>query len=200
MDMPIGAKVYCQDELCGRSTRVVINPTTQRVTHIVVEEEAFPNSQRLVEAAQISQAGPREIHLRCTKTELERMENFFEVEYVPGVVPFASYGPQEYVLSPYVLPNALLPLEHERVPPGELAVRRGTRVEATDGAVGRVDEFLVDPATEHITHLVLREGHLWGQRDVTIPVGQIARIDRDTVYLKLDKAGVAVLPQIPIKR
>jgi sporulation protein YlmC with PRC-barrel domain len=29
--------------------------------------------------------------------------------------------------------------------------------------VGRVGEILIDAETGEITHLVLREGHLWGQ-------------------------------------
>ena len=66
--------------------------------------------------------------------------------------------------------------------------------------VGRVDEFLVDRETEHITHLVLREGHLWGQKDVTIPVSEIERIEEDTVYLKLDKEEIERLPSIPVRR
>jgi sporulation protein YlmC with PRC-barrel domain len=73
-------------------------------------------------------------------------------------------------------------------------------VEATDGHAGRVDEFLVDPANGHITHLVLREGHLWGQKDVTIPVAQIDRIEDGAVYLKLDKESIGALPAIPIRR
>ena len=91
-------------------------------------------------------------------------------------------------------------LEHERIPPGELAVHRGAQVEAKDGPVGQVDEFLVDPATGHITHLVMREGHLWGTKDVAIPVSQIGRLEEDTVHVKLDKAGIEALPVIPIRR
>ena len=64
----------------------------------------------------------------------------------------------------------------------------------------KVDEFLVDLADGHITHLVLREGHLWGQKDVTIPVSEIQRIEKDTVYLRLDKHDVEKLPGIPVKR
>ena len=37
--------------------------------------------------------------------------------------------------------------------------------------------FVADPQTGHITHLILREGHLWGQRDVVIPVNAIERIE-----------------------
>lgn len=62
---------------------------------------------------------------------------------------------------PYTIPETeMISVEYERIPPGELAVRRGARVETTDGHAGRVDEFLVNPADGYITHLVLREGHL----------------------------------------
>jgi sporulation protein YlmC with PRC-barrel domain len=93
-----------------------------------------------------------------------------------------------------------IPVEHEHMPAGELAVRRGTQVEAADGHVGRVDEFLVDPKDEHITHLIMREGHLWGQKDVSIPLSAIKRIGENTVYLKLSKDEVGALPAIPIRR
>jgi hypothetical protein len=79
-------------------------------------------------------------------------------------------------------------------------MHRGARVEATDGHVGRVDEFLVDPMDGHITHLVLREGHLWGEKYVTISVSQIARLEEDAVYLKLDKQSIEALPTISARR
>ena len=66
--------------------------------------------------------------------------------------------------------------------------------------MGWVDEFLVDPEDGYITHLILREGHLWGQKDVTIPVSEIERIEENTVYLKLNKRDVGKLPAIPIRR
>ena len=67
--------------------------------------------------------------------------------------------------------------------------------------VGRVDEFLVDPENDdHITHIVLREGHLWGQKDVTIPISDIERIKENTVYLKIDKRKIEALPTIPVRR
>ena len=51
-------------------------------------------------------------------------------------------------------------VEHEQIPLGELAVSGGAHVEATDGRMGRVDEFLVNQENGYITHLVMREGHL----------------------------------------
>jgi sporulation protein YlmC with PRC-barrel domain len=90
----------------------------------------------------------------------------------------------------------LVPVTCEPIPLGELAVRRSARVKATDGYVGRVDEFLVDPTTRHITQLVLRERHLWGRREVIVPVSEIDRIREDVVYLKLDKQAIESLPAV----
>jgi hypothetical protein len=57
-----------------------------------------------------------------------------------------------------------IPVDEEQIPPGELAVYRGARVEATDGKAGMLGEFLVNPLTGHISHLILMEGHLWGKK------------------------------------
>ncbi len=79
-------------------------------------------------------------------------------------------------------------------------MRRGARVHASNGRIGHVDEFLVDPEDGHITHLVLREGHLWGQRDVTIPIAHIERIEENKVHLKLNKRDIGKLPAILIRQ
>jgi sporulation protein YlmC with PRC-barrel domain len=201
MDIPVAADVQCTDGHGGRSTYVVLNPVTRRVTHVVVKQDSFPHLERLVPVEMVAETSPDQIHLACSQHELHRLESFVETEFVPGEFPYAAYGLDEFRLWPYVLPDdELVPVEHERVPPGELAVRRGSHVRATDGDVGRVDEFLVDRETEHITHLVLREGHLWGQKDVLIPVSEIGQIDEDRVYLTLNKEEVAGLPTIPVRR
>lgn len=73
-------------------------------------------------------------------------------------------------------------------------------MEAIDGRVGRVDEFIVNPDTGHITHMILREGHLWGDDELSVPVSEIAKIDEDVVYLKLNKKQVNALPTIKVER
>jgi sporulation protein YlmC with PRC-barrel domain len=90
--------------------------------------------------------------------------------------------------------------EYQQIQPGELAVRRGTGVEATDGYVGKVDEFVVNPENGHITHMVMREGHLWGKRDVIIPLSTMGDTREDTVFLKLDKHQIESLPTFPMHK
>jgi hypothetical protein len=51
-----------------------------------------------------------------------------------------------------------------------------------------------------VTHLVIREGHIFGRREIAIPVLQIEHIDEDTVYLKLDRQCVEELSITPIQR
>jgi sporulation protein YlmC with PRC-barrel domain len=199
MDIPVNAEVHCADGPCGRSTYIILNPMTRRVTHLVVKEKRFPHTEYLVPIDYVVEATSQLIRLRCAGHELVTFETFIETEFVSSNFP--EYIGDPYMTWPYVVPEAeTLPMEHERIPPGELAIRRGARVEATDGHVGRVDEFLVDPTNGYITHLVLREGHLWGQKDVTIPVSQIDHIEEDSVYLKLDKHSIEMLPTIPVRR
>ncbi len=207
MEIPvrIGASVECSDGPGGRCVNAVVDPVAERLTHVVVREHWFPHSERLVPIDQVAEATPEVIRLRCTRRELKAMDPFVEIEYIRTTMPVyvAELSHSSVYAFPYVVASGetLGYLEeHEHVPPGELAVRRGARVEATDGDIGRVDEFLVDPKNGHITHLVLREGHLWGQKDVTIPVSQIARLEEGKVHLKLDKRGVEGLPVIPVHR
>jgi sporulation protein YlmC with PRC-barrel domain len=103
---------------------------------------------------------------------------------------------------PYVTPERTVyePVDNLQIPEGELAVRRGTRVEATDGFVGKVDEFVINPKNGRITHLVMREGHLWGKKEVIIPLSALGDTRDDTVFLKLDKAQIEALPIFPVHR
>lgn len=198
MDIPINAEVYCADGLCGHSTYIVLNPTNEEITHFVLRELQFPNIERLVPIQLIIQSIPTKITLRCHKADLSKMDAFIKNEFLYS--DLAGYGNDPYLLWPYAIPDSTgIPIVEEQIPLEELAIRRGATVKATDGHIGKVDEFLVNPENDHITHLILREGHLWGQRDVTIPVSQIDRIEEQTVYLKMDKRAVQTLPTVPVK-
>jgi sporulation protein YlmC with PRC-barrel domain len=202
MDIPINVDVLCAGKECGRSTYLVINPVNERITHLVVAEKTFPNIERLVPVDKILASSPNSIQLRCSQSDLSNMDTFEETDFIEAgrLESSLPYG-VPYEVWPYAMYDAApMPLEHERIPAGEVAIRRGTPVRARDGQVGKVDEFLVDPENDTITHLVLREGHLWGKKDVTIPVSEIDKIADDAVYLKLDKQAIESLPTVPIRR
>ena len=202
MDIPINVEVLCAGKECGRSTSLVINPINERVTHLVVTEKVFPNIERLVPVDKILASSPNSIQLRCSQTDLSNMDAFEETDFIGAGQLEASFPYNvPYEVWPYAMYEAMpVPLEHEHIPAGEVVIRRGTPVKARDGQVGKVDEFLVDPENDVITHLVLREGHLWGKKDVTIPVSEIDKITDEAVHLKLDKDAIATLPSVPLRR
>jgi sporulation protein YlmC with PRC-barrel domain len=199
MDIPMNAKVSCTDGPCGQSTYLVLKPTNEEITHVVVSDDNYPETEYLVPIDRIVESTPDSIRLNCSREELSKMAIFNQVEFIPS----DSKGPfgNVYMLWPYVTPEAYnITFENEHIPANELAIRRGANVEATDGRVGQVDEFLINPVNDTITHMVLREGHLWGQKNISIPLSQIDRIEENTVWLKLDKKSIEALPIIPIHR
>jgi len=142
------------------------------------------------------------MELSVSAAELDEMESFVETHFIKVTVP--HYVPAGGMLAfPYAIADPrveTVPTPEEQIPPGELAVRRGAEVYATDGRIGRVDEFLVNPANCHVTHMVLREGHLWARKEIAIPISEIKFLGEQEVHLKLSKAQVDQLPEIAIDR
>jgi len=206
MEIPLKAQVECTDGVYGRSEYVLMNPLTDQVTNLVVREAAFPNTEYLVPVDVVSETIADTIQLRCSKAKLEKMHPFVKTSFIeekmPLVSPTIGDGFGTFYYLPYVTTDMTVEVaeEHLQIPPGELGVTRGTRVEATDGFVGHVDEFVVDPKNNRITHLVMREGHLWGQKDVIIPVSAMGETRENSVFLKLDKRQIESLPTLPIHR
>jgi len=204
MDIPINANVYCQGDLCGQTEAVVLNPITDQVTHIVVKEKDAPYTQRLIPIELLEQSSPQSVHLECSTHELSLQKPFIEVEYLKN--PISFYMPPNnniYYAPPLVLEDdsEVRIVKHRSIPLHELVISRGAKVHSADGhKVGHVDEFIVEKENGHITHLILREGHLFGTEDVSIPTSEIERIDDEDVHLKLSKKEIAVLPAIPVKR
>lgn len=192
MDLPLNVAVYCLDGLCGRSQAVILDSKTEEVTHLVVKRNHSPHAELLVPVDLVQEATTQMIRLNCTKDRLVDLRPFQELEIIKEEIP--RYLPDPYLMRLEFPETRWVPVRRESVPPGHVAVHEGARVEATDGRVGRLDEFLVDPATEQVTHLVMREGHLWGQRDVTIPVSEIDHLQENAVYLRLNKKQLEALP------
>jgi sporulation protein YlmC with PRC-barrel domain len=207
MEIPLQAQVECTDGVCGLSVYVLIDPVTDQVTHVVVKE-TITNMEYIVPVGVMSATIADTIRLDCSKAELEKMSPFVQTEFVQEkVLDYAGYmggtsGMGPYFYMPYVTSEIRVPIsrEQKQIPPGELAVHRGTRVEATDGYVGKVDEFVVNPENGHITYLVMREGHLWGDKNVIIPVSAMEDNGDDTVFLNINKHQIESLPTFAVQR
>lgn len=201
MELPLDVEVHCTDGRCGRSTHIILNPATDQVTHMVVRERRPSSVERLVPVSWVSTSAAEVLVLGHTLEEFSQLEPFNQTEFIYTDLPYHATDPKLTLLWPYVVPaKRMIDTQIRPIPPGQLAVRRGARVRATDGSVGRIDEFLVDSENCHITHLVLREGNLLGKKSVTIPVSEIDHIEEKVVHLKIDKSAVKMMPTIQVKR
>jgi hypothetical protein len=83
----------------------------------------------------------------------------------------------------------------ETIPFGEVDIRRDQPVRATDGDIGKVQGLVIDRGSRHITHVLLQEGHLWGRKEVAIPISAVAST-RDGIHLTISKQEVQDLPPV----
>jgi len=72
----------------------------------------------------------------------------------------------------------------------------GYHVQATDGIVGHVCDFMMDDKSWAIGQLVVKTGHRFTGNEVLIPVSTVDRISYDdsTVFVKLTKEAVEKSP------
>ena len=93
IDIPINAVVECSDGPCGQSTTLIVNPVTETVTHIVVEEKEPPHIQRLVPLAQVAENNlSGKSNWGCTEVKFKQMESFTETQFVKTWLYTPDYG------------------------------------------------------------------------------------------------------------
>jgi sporulation protein YlmC with PRC-barrel domain len=215
MRLDLDSPVRCSDGDVGELADIVLEPQTRRVTHLVVAPHNRPQDARLVPIAMLRRddAGPG-LALDGTAAEIEALEGVHESEYVrlgetpePGetwdrgieqaeALPFlaADYGTTG---TAPVDPDPHVVYSYDRVPKGEVEVRRkSTVISADNHAVGHVDGLVIDDAGGQLSHVVLEHGHLWGKREVSIPVDGIDSVRNDEIVLSLTKDQVGALEQV----
>ena len=199
----IGTGVSCSDGPAGRVSRVIVDPVAEKVTHLVVEPGHRGDLGRLV-PLDLVDGTAGEIRLGCTRAEFEQLEHALETRFIPATSGYDGYGYGRdqvgywpyYGLGAGMGAGGDTPAEMvttDAVPLGEVSVRRGDYVHATDGDIGRVQGLVIDRVSRHVTHVLLQEGHLWGRRDVAIPISAVASTS-DGIRLRISKQEVRDLP------
>jgi sporulation protein YlmC with PRC-barrel domain len=218
MRLELGTPVRCTDDTYGELADVVIDPISKRLTHLVVRaRNQDVVGTRLVPVA-LAEGGEDDsgsgISLRCTAEEVSRLEPVQEFAYLrldefPVEDPDWDVGVRDVLAMPYYEaagfganptydPDA--GVTYDRIPKGEAEIRRSSAVSSADGhGLGQVDGFLIDGEGQ-ITHFILERGHLWGRREVTIPIGAVAKVETDAVSLSLSKDEVGALPSVRVHR
>ena len=221
MRLELGNRVRCTDGAYGELADIVIDPLEKRVTHLVVTPAQREGEARLVpiQLAKGRDDEQREIELECTLGEAQGFESVHEAAYLRlgeslAADPDWDVGVEDVLAMPYYPGLGYTGLEgpYPGDPDGHVTTVLRPRAEGRGrGPVdqpshlcrrpftGRGDGFVVD-ADEHITHFVLERGHLWGRKEVTIPIGAVARLESDAVHVALSKDEIGALPAVRVGR
>lgn len=224
----IGSAVRCSDGACGRLHRVVIEPIDRVLTHLVVKPDHRERPSRLVPVGIVEPAARGTnggIGLHCSLREFETFERAHETHFLSGASGRWGYRQEQMLTWPHYrlglgggsargarasdvrtgttdAPADAGPgtLTHDPTPLGEIHVRRGEHVRATDGSIGRVQGLVVDRVDHRVTHVLLDEGHIWGQKRAAIPISAVVdlRDMADGVRVNLTKEQVRNLPPVEL--
>ena len=207
MPFRIGADASCTDGACGQVSRVIVNPATREVTHLVVDPKRRHGPGRLVPVDFVDAAAGR-IRLRCTLAEFQTLRRAEETAGVPDLDPTKhaharvqkQYGVGGIVWSVRDpdAPQAPQEVTVDYVPPGEIEVHRELTVCATDGDIGQVQGLVVEPGGHHITYVLLQQGRMRGRKEVAIPIGAVTKIGTLLIHLSLTRRQVKDLPPVDI--
>lgn len=198
MEYEIGAPVRCTDGAAGQVAALITDPVARSLAHLAVGVEHEPTGARIVPVELVRRASETGVELSCSLAELARLPVFHDVEFVPYMPDTGDAGTM--LAWPYYgLNERETAVIVDRVPAGEIEIRRGDALHASDGSVGHVGGLVV-AKDGHITHVVLEEGHLWKRKDVAVPIGAVERIDEDGIHVRLSKQELRDLPELGLER
>ena len=164
-EIRIGATAPCTDGKAGSVVALVVDPVQRSLTHIVVRQRHHLDAfEWLVPVGMVQSA----THEDITGWHDQRVGGHGAVHQERAIC--RSPPPRLCGVAERRIYVALMP---PRAAAGQWQnsmkrflrlVHRGVKVFATDGAIGEVGEFVIDPGTGHITHIVLQQGHMWHKR------------------------------------
>jgi hypothetical protein len=212
----IGASVSGTDGPCGHLVRVVADPVARAITHLVVDpRHTLGHSHDRLVPVDLAEVTPDGIRIQCTKAEFENLDPAEETNFVAGGGQ-PGYQPDQVLTLPYFGLSGVWTdgqgwdeggshgshrqtITYDSVPLGEVQIRRGDHVDATDGEIGLVEGLVIDPANHQVTHVLLQEGHLFGRKEVSVPIGAVTGMTIG-IRLNLSRQQVEDLPPVPVAR
>ncbi|HET7087727.1 MAG TPA: PRC-barrel domain-containing protein [Anaerolineae bacterium] len=200
MQFTQGANVVtAQGQDVGNIDRVVIDPRSKEVTHIVVRKGLLSTQDKVVPIDLIAAATADRITLREDAADPQALPDFEEEYYVAsgedGAPPDPPLGslPGLYWYPPVAGGQIGYLFERSRqapitqiqrnIPEGMVALKEGAKViSADDRYVGKIERVLIDPQADRATHFLISKGLLLKETKI-VPVQWVTNIGEDEVHL-----------------
>ena len=209
--------VTSDGEGVGSLKRVVLDPETNEVTHVVAEKGLLLRKDRLIAVHLIDHSEDDRLILRDDVDDPDSLPEFQETEFVAVTEPVARSGPAERQIQPVYwypsvgtawwgagtggytsVPAGGMPFfaykTELHIAEGTIPLREGARVVSEDGEhVGDVEQVITGPDGEQVSHVVISRGLLLKEHKL-VPVTWISRLGEDHIRLSVDAHQVQSLP------
>lgn len=212
MQFKEGATVYTPDgEKIGNIDRIVIDPDTKEITHLVVEKGFIFTEDKVVPMSVIDTVSSDRVILREKSGDLERFPDFKESHYLStdgGIPPTVERENRIYPIyyypplgsmwkgGPGLFATPMFVKKTEKnIPEGTVAIDEGTDAVSSDGEdIGEIERVFTDPESDRATHLLISEGLLFKEKKV-IPTNWIKLMSEDKVHLSVNSDLLERLPE-----
>ena len=210
-----GATVYTADhEKAGTIDRVVFDPHTKEVTHLVILKGFLFTEQKLVPIDLIESVLDDNVFLR-TPSGLLDLPDFEETYFLTLADDELQPDDRTTVTRPvFWYPpigrawwgNPAAPhLDHpdlpyttkteQNIPEGTVAMKEGAKVITADGEhVGDVERVFIDLNSDRATHFIISQGLLLKERKV-VPTLWVRKVGEDQVQLTVTSSFINQLPE-----
>ena len=196
-------------EVAGEINRIVLDPKTKELSHIVVKEGFLFTEERVVPINLVQYSDEDQVKLRDMPADFDELPIFKETQYIPlneeelrrmrgENLPPAYYRyPPVYPggwVSERAVARPYLEKTIENIPEGTVALKEGAIVkDIADETIGDVEQILTDTSTDRATHLVLSEGVIFKEKKL-VPIDWVTTIREGEVHLAV---GRKILENVP---
>lgn len=193
----------------GHLSRVVVNPETKEVTHIVVRQGLLFVEDRVVPIGYVQEATGDRVTLRYVAEDLQTLPPLEERQ---DVLADKGPAPLKTMVSPMeVAPGLGGILDDFRTPAGQqfttrleqnipdetIALKEAVKVVTADGRhAGSVESIAAEPRTRQITHLQITKG-LVSKEKRLIPITWVVLLCEDRVHLSVDQKTLEAVSLLP---
>lgn len=213
MKIKMGQKVVTENgENIGKIERVVIDPKTEEITHVVIRKGFLFTKDRVVPVGMLGAATDEGMTLRASKEEIKMLPEFETDHYLlygdineaikpqsGYATPIIMYPPSGFFQAGTPSPSYPNMVHHidKNIPTHTVAIKRGADVFGLDGKkVGDVEEVFIDPELDCVTYFLVSEGLLLKGKKL-IPVAWLDEASEDRLTLAVDTKIVQQLPDYP---
>ncbi|MEI2611025.1 MAG: hypothetical protein V9G20_20530 [Candidatus Promineifilaceae bacterium] len=182
-ELNMGATVHCTDGQCGHLTKLVLEPDTYIVTHIVVEEGLLFKRARAFPISVVKRTAVQDIYLSISAEQMSNFPEYHEdiverPDPVRGGETLLDAGPYMTVSSTPIIRQKV----RQGIPADSTVIERGTVVQNPQGADGKLDSVVIEPESGQITQLVMHQGIIFTEQKL-IPVANVRHIGERSIDL-----------------